>query len=132
VNQSPQQAQRYVLISVFGLLVIAAYRGKLSTADVSFTKRLWGTGVLAVMLGLIADVAPQIAGPFALLILAGSVTHGGDKALQNFLGKIGSSGGGGGQTISKPQPGSTFSGAKGLPSGSILGPPSFYNTPSTP
>ena len=86
---SPQQAQRYVLISVFGLLVISAYRGKLSTKDVSFQKRLWGVGVLAVMLGLIADVAPQIAGPFAILVLVGDITNGGDKALHNFLGKVG-------------------------------------------
>jgi ABC-type Co2+ transport system permease subunit len=84
------QAQRYVLISVFGLLIVAAYRGKLSDNKESFSKRLWGTGVLAIMLGLVADVAPQIAGPFAALILLGSLTTGGDKALNNFLGKASS------------------------------------------
>ena len=89
MNMSPQQAQRLVLISVFGLLVIAAYRGNLSNENESLWKRLWGTGVLAIMLGLVADVAPTIAGPFAVLILAGSVTNGGDKALHNFLGKLG-------------------------------------------
>ena len=86
---SPAQAQRLVLISVFGLLAIATYRGKLSDARVTTSKRLWGTGVLAVMLGLAADVAPQVAGPFALLVLVGSFTSGGDKAIQNFLGKVG-------------------------------------------
>lgn len=85
---SPAQAQRLVLISVFALLGIATYRGKLSDAKVTATKRLWGTGVLAIMLGLAADVAPQVAGPFAVLIVVGSLTSGGDKALTNFLGKI--------------------------------------------
>jgi len=107
VNTSPAQAQRYVLISVLGLLVIAAYRGKLSDDRESFSKRLWGTGVLAVMLGLVADVAPQVAGPFAILVLAGSVTSGGDKALGNFLGKLGKN---------SPQ-GSTGSGGAHVPGG---------------
>ena len=88
MNTSPQQAQRLVVISVLGLLIVAAYRGNLSDSQESIWKRLWGTGVLAIMLGIIADIAPQIAGPFALLILAGSVTGGGDKALHNFLGKL--------------------------------------------
>lgn len=100
MNQSPQQAQRYVLISVIGLLVIAAYRGKLTGGDVPLAKRLWGTGVLAIMLGLVADVAPQIAGPFAMLILVGSVTNGGDKAIHNFLAKA--SGGSTGPTSIAP------------------------------
>ena len=93
MNVTPASARRWVLISVFGLLAIAAYRGKLSTTDVSFTKRLWGTGVLAIMLGLVADVAPQIAGPFAVLVLVGSFTNGGDQAIQNLLGKVSGSGG---------------------------------------
>ncbi len=82
-------AQRYVLISILGLLVINTYRGKLTTADIGFTKRMWGTGVLAIVLGLVSDVAPQVAGPFAVLVLVGSLTSGGDKALHNFLGKLG-------------------------------------------
>lgn len=108
MNTTSAQAQRYVLISVIGLLVIAAYRGKLDTAQLPFAKRLWGTGVLAIILGLVADVAPQIAGPFSILILVGSVTNGGDKALHNFLGKASgssspSSGAGGKPRQTTPQ-----------------------------
>ena len=108
MTDSPAQAQRLVLISVFALLGIAAYRGNLADAQVPLEKRLWGSGVLAVMLGLLADVAPKIAGPFALLIVVGSLTSGGDAAIQGFLGKVsgGSSsssgkGGGGGAASGK-------------------------------
>ena len=92
MNVTTTQARKYVLLSVFGLLAIAAYKGNLADSQVSFSKRLWGTGVLAIMLGLAADVAPQIAGPFAVLVLVGSFTNGGDKAIQNALGKIGGTG----------------------------------------
>ena len=92
MNVTTTQARRYVLISVFGLLAIAAYKGNLADSQVSFSKRLWGTGVLAIMLGLAADVAPQIAGPFAVLVLVGSFTSGGDKAIQNLLGKVSGTG----------------------------------------
>ena len=88
MTRDPATARRYVLFAVFGLLAINAYRGQLSSADVSFSKRLWGTGVLAIMLGFAADVAPTVAGPFALLVLVGSLTNGGDKAIQNALGKL--------------------------------------------
>lgn len=118
MTSSPAQAQRLVLISVFALLGIAAYRGNLSDAQVPLEKRLWGSGVLAVMLGLLADVAPTIAGPFAILIVVGSLTSGGDKAIQSFLGKVsgGSSSsssatGGGGGASASASPGSTPSSA---------------------
>ena len=92
MNVTTTQARKYVLISVFGLVAIAAYKGNLADSQVSFSKRLWGTGVLAIMLGLAADVAPSIAGPFAVLVLVGSFTSGGDKAIQNILGKVSGSG----------------------------------------
>lgn len=88
MNVTTTQARKYVLISVLGLIAIAAYKGNLKDSQVSFSKRLWGTGVLAIMLGLAADVAPTVAGPFAVLVLVGSFTSGGDKAIQNLLGKV--------------------------------------------
>lgn len=109
---SPAQAQRLVLISVFALLGIAAYRGKLTGPDtVPLAKRVWGTGVLAIMLGLAADVAPAIAGPFAVLVVVGSLTSGGDKAIQNFLSKASGSASspaasGGGGSAAPAAPGS--------------------------
>lgn len=81
-------ARRIVLLSTFALVAIAAYRNKSgSGADVGFSRRVWGVGVVAIMLSLAADVAPQIAGPFAALMVLGSLTHGGDQAIQNFLGR---------------------------------------------
>jgi hypothetical protein len=114
---------------VFGLLIIAAYRGKLSDSQESVWKRLWGTGVLAIMLGIVADIAPQVAGPFSLLILVGSVTNGGDKALHNFLDRV--SGGSTGTTPSgatgpatKPTHNKPPAGATGP-----TGPPPTHNKP---
>ena len=97
MNIEPTQARRLVLISVFAMLAISAYRGKLtsSTQGVGFLKRMWGVGVVAIMLGLLADVAPTVAGPFAVLIVLGMLTHGGDQALTNFLGKASGAGGSG-------------------------------------
>ncbi len=80
-------ARRTVLISIVALLALNTYKGRLSTQDVTTTKRLWGTGVVGIMLSLLADVAPNVAGPFAALVVLGSLTNGGDKALQNLLGK---------------------------------------------
>ena len=84
---NPATARKLVLLSVMGLLIIATYKGR--TGKVPTSTRLWGTGWLAIMLGVAADVAPQVAGPFALLILAGSITSGGDKVLTDLLSRTG-------------------------------------------
>ena len=111
---NPATARKLVLLSVMGLLVVATFKGK--SGKVPTSTRLWGTGWLAVMLGVAADVAPQIAGPFALLILAGSLTNGGDKAFTNLLDKAGASSGpthsGGGHSI---PPGPTRKAPGGAP-----------------
>ena len=86
-------ARKMVLVSVLGLLIVATYKGK--SGKVATSTRLWGTGWLAIMLGITADFAPGIAGPFALLILAGSLTNGGDQAFTNLLGKAGAGTGSG-------------------------------------
>lgn len=91
MNLSPAQARRWVLLSLVGLLGLAAYRGNLS-GDRGLGHRLWGVGMLGLMLSAAADFVPQIAGPFALLVLLGYATSGGDKAIENVLGKV--SGGG--------------------------------------
>ena len=82
-------ARRYVLVSMVGLLGLAAFKGRKGTgSDVGLSKRLWGVGALGIMLTLAADVAPTVAGPFALLVLVGYATSSGDQAIQNFLGKV--------------------------------------------
>lgn len=86
MSPTAAQARRLVLLSVLTMLAVNTFRGRLSTADVTVTKRLWGTGMLAIMLGFLADVAPQVAGPFAVLAALGLVTHTGDAAFTNLLG----------------------------------------------
>ena len=85
---SPTSARKMVLVAMLGLTVINFYRSKTPESDVNLFRRLWGTGVLGLMLSVLADFAPTVAGPFALLVLLGSLTHGGDQAIQNALGKI--------------------------------------------
>lgn len=92
MNVRPDQAKRLVLVSMIGLLGLAAYRGNVA-GDVGLAKRIWGVGVLGLFLTVAADVAPSLAGPFAVLVLLGYATDGGDAAIQNFLGKVSGSGG---------------------------------------
>jgi hypothetical protein len=90
VNVRPDQAKKLVLVSLIGLLGLAAYRGASGqvAGDVGLAKRLWGVGALGLFLTVAADVAPSLAGPFAVLVLIGYATDGGDAAIQNFLGKV--------------------------------------------
>ena len=83
---NPANSRKLVLVSMLGLLILNVYRGR--QADQSLYKRLWGTGVLAFILSVLADFAPTVAGPFGLLVLLGAFTHGGDQALQNALGTL--------------------------------------------
>ena len=91
MDVSTGTARRWVLVSVTGMLIITAYRGKLGSEPIA--KRLWGTGVLAILLGFAADTVPQVAAPFAILLLLGTLTTGGDNAIQNILGKASGSSG---------------------------------------
>ena len=99
MDVSTGTARRWVLVSVTGMLIINAYRGKLGSEPIA--KRLWGTGLLAIMLGFAADTVPQVAGPFAILLLLGTLTTGGDNAIQAILGKA--SGGGSNVAPSGPR-----------------------------
>jgi hypothetical protein len=87
VNISPQTSRRWVLVSMLLLLAMAAYKGS-KPGDVGMAKRLWGVGMLGTMLSIGADFAPTLAGPFAVLVVLGYATSGGDKAIQNVLGKV--------------------------------------------
>ena len=99
---NPVQARKTVLVCVMGLLIVATYKGR--SGKVATSTRLWGTGWLAIMLGVAADFAPSIAGPFALLVLAGSITNGGDQAFVNLLERAAP---GAGSAPSKPSGGTT-------------------------
>lgn len=77
-------AKRTVLVSMFLLAAIAVYRGR--SAGQEFNA-LWGVGVVSLILSIAADFAPTVAGPFAILVVLGSLTSGGDKLIQSALGK---------------------------------------------
>jgi hypothetical protein len=104
VNISPDTARRWVLVSMVLLLVMGTYKGA-KPGDVGMAKRLWGIGMLGTMLSMAADFVPQLAGPFALLVVMGYATTGGDKAIENVLGKVsggGSTSGTSGETAQAP------------------------------
>lgn len=81
---SPQTSKQAVLVSMVALLAIAAYRDKGSPSY----RRVWGVGALGVMLSIVADFAPAVAGPFAVLTVLGSLTNGGERAIDNLLGGV--------------------------------------------
>lgn len=81
-------ARKTVLVSTGLLLAISIYREKSQPVGFSYFKRLWGVGVISMMLSVTADFAPQVAGPFAALLVLGSLTTGGDKAIQNALATV--------------------------------------------
>lgn len=84
---SPETARRWVLVSMVLLLAMGVYKGQ-KPGDVGMAKRLWGIGVLGLMLSAAADFVPQLAGPFAVLVVLGYATSGGDQAIENVLGKV--------------------------------------------
>lgn len=77
-------AKRTVLVSMFLLAAIAVYRNKSAGATYN---ALWGVGVVSLILSILADFVPSIAGPFAALVVLGSFTKGGDRLIQSALGK---------------------------------------------
>lgn len=57
-----------VLLSLGTMFAVTAIRDLQGKQGGSTYRRLWATGVLAVGLSMLADFAPDIAGPFALLV----------------------------------------------------------------
>lgn len=94
MTPTPQAARRWVLVSMVALLGMAAYKGATGkgAGDVGLARRLWGVGMLGLILTAAADFVPQLAGPFAVLVVLGYATTGGDKAIENVLGKVSGAG----------------------------------------
>jgi hypothetical protein len=88
VSPDKVQARKLVLVSVLLLAVISVYRDRRRTDSAGTFRVFWGVGVVGMFLSLLADFLPTIAGPFAVLVVLGSLTNGGDKALQSLLGAI--------------------------------------------
>ncbi len=81
------QARKMVLVGVVLLAIIAVYKDKHGDEGSTF-RTLWGVGVVGMFLSLLADFVPTIAGPFAILVVLGSLTSGGEQALQTLLGAV--------------------------------------------
>lgn len=99
-----------VLVSAFLLAAIAVYRDRQSGAGNTF-HALWGVGVVSLVLSIVADFAPTVAGPFAALTVLGSMTSGGDKLISSALSRVGSTPATAGTTPG----GTTASGSKNPP-----------------
>lgn len=84
VTPDKVQARKMVLVSALLLAVLAVYRDRKNGAGDLFHS-LWGVGVFSMLLSLVADFAPTIAGPFALLALLGSLASGGSASIIDKL-----------------------------------------------
>lgn len=93
MNPSSATARKTVLVSILLLYGIAVYRSKTPENDVNLFKRVWGISVIGAFLSLAADFIPTIAGPFAILTVLGSLTRGGDAAINNALSGLSSKAG---------------------------------------
>lgn len=132
MNPSKVQARKTVLVSVFVLVLISIYKQRGSSASAGEStvfRAAWGAGVVGMFLSLLADFVPQIAGPFAALIVLGSLTNGGEQVLAKALGIIGpppaaAGGSGSGST-------SNLTGPAGTPSTAPAGAPTGVTGPAT-
>lgn len=88
MNPNKVQARKMVLVSVFLLALISVYRDRQTSSPEGTYRQLWGVGVVGMFLSLLADFLPTIAGPFAGLIVLGSLTNGGERIIANALGLI--------------------------------------------
>lgn len=90
------QARKMVLVSALMLAVLAVYRDHKQGASDTF-HALWGVGVLSMLLSLLADFAPTIAGPFAALTVLGSLASGNVSIIDRVFG--GAAGGASGKPV---------------------------------
>jgi uncharacterized membrane protein len=89
-----EQAARIVVISGAGMATFVLIQAKRQGKPTETTFRsLWAIGLLTLGLAVFADFAPQVAGPFALLVLIA-------MAVRN-TGTLGSVIGGGGTPAKK-------------------------------
>lgn len=81
------QARKMVLVSAFALAAIAVYKDRKQGTSDTF-HALWGVGVLSLLLSILADFAPTVAGPFAVLTVLGSAasSNGGTSIIDKVFG----------------------------------------------
>ena len=85
ISVNKVQARKLVLVSVFVLAAVNIYHEQKGGTQVGYYRRLWGTGVVAVFLAIMADFAPQVAGPLALVIVLSQLPTKGNEALTAIL-----------------------------------------------
>ncbi len=71
---TPQQASRLVFVCGAIEAVYVLLRANKNPGTDSF-RSLWAIGVLTVGLAVAADFVPQVAGPFALLVLVAMIAR---------------------------------------------------------
>lgn len=86
MSPSTVQARKMVLVSSLLLFAISIYRNRQAEEPAVTFRRLWATGVVALLLSLLADFAPKIAGPFALLTVLGWFVRDGEQLLSGVVG----------------------------------------------
>lgn len=79
------QARKMVLVGAFMLAALAVYRDRQGSQRDTF-HALWGVGVVSLILSLLADFAPTIAGPFAMLTVLGSLASGDASIIDKIFG----------------------------------------------
>lgn len=79
------QARKMVLVGAFLLAGLAVYRDRRQGAPDTF-RALWGVGVVSLLLSILADFAPTIAGPFAVLAVLGSLASGEVSVIDRLFG----------------------------------------------
>jgi hypothetical protein len=87
-NLSKLSARKTVLVAIALLFLLTFYRDRKSATPAGTYHVFWATGVVGLFLSLLADFAPAIAGPFAALIVLGSLTENGGAALDKLLAVI--------------------------------------------
>lgn len=87
MNVDKGQARKMVLVGIGLFAAIEFYKGK----GAGF-KQIWNIGFVGFILTLLADFAPTIAGPFAILLALGAFTGKGGNVLATLESKVNSKG----------------------------------------
>ena len=86
---NPATARRLVLLSLGTMFAVTTVRHVQGKQAGSTYRRLWATGALAILLSALADFAPEVAGPFALLVGLSYVMGAEDTIAEWLHGAIG-------------------------------------------
>lgn len=88
------QAARLVIAAIAATIFLDGYQiaKKRPSADQAF-RSLWSLGVLYVILSFLADVAPEVAGAFSVLLIVVAIGAG-EQTINEITGLIGGHAGG--------------------------------------